>query len=309
MIIVNFNGGLGNQMSQYAMMVKLQKMYPNVKVRARLDEYRIYDMHNGLELDKIFPCIKADLREGSGVDKLKCCNDYGYAKNQKIGFVTKVGRKVTNVGWKGLQKLHIVKSATTIEQVYKSGYPEQKEIYKLDDNKDYYLYGTWHNYDYSDVLDILRKHFTFVEDYSELTKKYLAMIHETEAVSIHVRRGDYVGTDIDSYNIEYYKNAVERVRSKVKSPVFYIFSDNIEAIKKDFDFLKDSQVVFVEGNSGKDSYQDMLLMKECKHNIIANSTFSYWAAMLNDYEGKVVIRPLWQTLDRKTWEVDGWIII
>lgn len=104
-------------------------------------------------------------------------------------------------------------------------------------------------------------------------------------VSLHIRRGDYY-SDKDSNkllgniaNKEYYLKAIKIMQKRIKNPFFVIFSDDIEYAKKEFNFLKSKE--FISINSGEKAYQDIFLMNNCKHNIIANSSFSWWGAYLN----------------------------
>ena len=124
-------------------------------------------------------------------------------------------------------------------------------------------------------------------------------VRDSESVSIHVRRGDYVTNK--NYNksygvceIDYYEKAIAEIRKKINNPTFYIFSDDIEWAK--FNLKMGSATVFVsEYNLGE--YIELELIKSCKHNIIANSTFSWWGAWLNENPNKIVISPLkWTSL-------------
>ena len=112
-----------------------------------------------------------------------------------------------------------------------------------------------------------------------------------ESVSIHIRRGDYLKYPFFQVcDPPYFKRAIEFIRSEVENPFFYVFSDDLEWSA---DFMKDTGADYqiVDHNRGKDSYKDMYLMTRCHHNIIANSSFSWWGAWLVDYRDKIVVRP------------------
>lgn len=122
---------------------------------------------------------------------------------------------------------------------------------------------------------------------------YLKEILRTNSVSIHVRRGDYyLGINKDRYagicESDYYQMAIEKMDSIVDSAKYIVFSDDVEWCKANLN-VKDA--TFVEGNTGKNSFRDMQLMSLCKHNIIANSSFSWWAAWLNENKKKIIIAP------------------
>jgi Glycosyl transferase family 11 len=117
---------------------------------------------------------------------------------------------------------------------------------------------------------------------------------QESAVSIHVRRGDYVSIAHNTtlYEVcgeEYYTKAMEHIGEKIKNPVFYVFSDEPNWFKEKI--TTTAAVIFVEHNTGKKSYEDLWLMSLCQHNIIANSSFSWWGAWLNTNEAKTVIAP------------------
>lgn len=113
-------------------------------------------------------------------------------------------------------------------------------------------------------------------------------------MSIHIRRGDYL-TFSTIYGgictIEYYKKAVSYLCSALNNPVFVVFSDDMDWVRNNIYFPEEAKVHFVDFNRGKDSWQDMNLMSKCMHNIIANSTFSWWGAWLNENPEKIVICP------------------
>ena len=163
--------------------------------------------------------------------------------------------------------------------------------YVLKSEKKYFS-GYWQNEKYfKDIENDVRNAFKF----PELDKKNLELsmlIRNTQSVSVHIRRGDYllsqnsalanVCTDL------YYKNSFSYVIKTIKNPHFFVFSNDIEWCRKN---LKMHNVTFVDWNNGEDSYKDMQLMSLCKHNIIANSSFSWWGAWLNEYNKKIVCVP------------------
>lgn len=117
----------------------------------------------------------------------------------------------------------------------------------------------------------------------------LEAMKSTNSVSIHVRRGDYLknkeiyGIDTESY----YRNAIAKIKEKFENPVFYYFSNDMEWVRENMG-NKDRDY-YIDWNTGDKSYLDMYLMSNAKANIIANSTFSYWAAYLN--ESDIIIYP------------------
>ena len=144
---------------------------------------------------------------------------------------------------------------------------------------------------FEDISEIIRSKIYFEgsddSTYSEIAKK----MNEENSVSIHVRLTDYVqlkkiyGGICDTH---YYQKAIEMIREKVNNPVFYLFSDDLDAAQK---MLSEYKTIPVSLNRGSKSYLDMFLMSQCRNHIIANSTFSWWGAWLNSHHDKIVIAP------------------
>jgi len=169
---------------------------------------------------------------------------------------------------------------------------------KVFEKKNVYLEGNWQNKGYFPEESILRNDFSFKVELDSKNMEILDNIKNSNSVSIHVRRTDYMNYQgyffqADWWN--YYGLATNYITKNVKDrPLnFFVFSDDIEWCKKNFMI----PVTYVE-NKRNDSWKDMLLMSNCKHNITANSTFSWWAAWLNKNPGKIVITP-------KKWFLSG----
>ena len=119
------------------------------------------------------------------------------------------------------------------------------------------------------------------------------MIQGTQSVSLHIRRGDYLDPEnLERYGgictIEYYMKGISIIKNYFERPSFFIFSNDMEWVKENMDI---PNPVYIDINKGKDSYMDMYLMSRCKANIIANSSFSYWGAMLNINPSPLVVYP------------------
>lgn len=155
---------------------------------------------------------------------------------------------------------------------------------------------------FKDIRKTLIRDFKLIEKLNEDNKKILDQIQSTEAISVHFRRGDYlkarVANVFGACCEEYYQKGIDEIASKIdKTPTIFVFSDDINWVKENIKFKYDT--VYVNINSGKQGYFDLELMKKCKHNIIANSSFSWWGAWLNENPDKIVIAPkIWlKTLD------------
>lgn len=135
----------------------------------------------------------------------------------------------------------------------------------------------------------IRKLFTFQGYMPIETEKLKTVIESQNAVSIHVRRTDYVSRNYYFLTGGYYKRAMKYIAAHVDNPHFYIFSDDIDWVEQNMEIKYPH--TFVKINKNQESYFDMWLMSLCKHNIIAHSTFSWWGAWLNKNPDKIVIAP------------------
>ncbi|MBO7258018.1 MAG: alpha-1,2-fucosyltransferase, partial [Alphaproteobacteria bacterium] len=169
----------------------------------------------------------------------------------------------------------------------------------LDHDRYVYLWGLFQNERYflkyrKEIL----KAFRFKENMSNKNKQLVKSIQNSNSVAVHIRRGDYLAKNGDQHVLSptYYKLATNYIAERVKNPHFYIFSDDMKWVKENIKLPYPH--TFVEHNYGDYSYNDMRLMSLCKHNIIANSTFSWWGAWLNKNPNKIVITPdIWLKKD------------
>lgn len=257
-------GGLGNQMFQYAFYRHLQ--LENKDVALDLSEFKNYSLHNGFELTKIFS-ININEPDYSLVDEIK-----------KTATSTSIWSKI-------YRKLKLPTKYTV-----QNDFNYNPKYCNFANTQTKYLEGYWQSEKYfSDYADVIRNDFTFpdIDNYNEL---YVTKIQQTNAVSVHIRMGDYVNHPLHGgiCTLEYYTQAIEIIKLKIANPMFFVFSNDIEWCKQN---LEMSNAVYVTGNVDENSYRDMQLMSMCKHNVIANSSFSWWGAWLNNNPNKVVIAP------------------
>ena len=275
-------GGLGNQMFQYAFYLKLKNVYEE-NLKADLSFFCKQNCHNGYELKRIFnidmPFATVEECYFSGK---KCIGEISHSRLLKFAY---------RIYYNAFLSKHMFPPYSPYhrkDNEYKAnGYYEDMfdDIYK-------YYGGYWQNELYfRDISDLIRDAFVFpkLDSYNlELAK----LITAKESVSLHIRRGDYLTAENSVFqNIctpTYYKNAVSYMNSSVANPYYFIFSNDIEWCKNNLNL---DNMIFVDWNIGVDSYKDMQLMSLCKHNIIANSSFSWWGAWLNNNPNKVVCAP------------------
>ena len=136
----------------------------------------------------------------------------------------------------------------------------------------------------------IRTDFQITSTLKPKTIDTLAFMQSVDAVSIHFRRGDYVGNAVhDTDTTEYYNKAMQLIESNIKKPVYFLFSDDIPWVKKNF--KTNFETHYIDFNDASTNFEDLKLMSSCQHNIIANSSFSWWGAWLNTNPNKTVIAP------------------
>ncbi len=158
-----------------------------------------------------------------------------------------------------------------------------------------YLDGYWQSEKYfSEFSEQLRSDLRIIAPVSSENIEMLAQIQEENSVSMHIRRGDYLTNPAAAQvhgvlELEYYYEAMERMRTKMLNPKFFVFSDDPVWVKKNFRDTAD--LSFSSNPNTNKDYEDLRLMSACKSHIIANSTFSWWGAWLNPRSDKTVIAP------------------
>lgn len=271
---ISIYGGLGNQMFQYALYLFLKSK--GIKSSISFSNFLIQHHHNGFDLPRAFK-IQLSIQNRILFYLLEHANPV--LKNRYVNFF--------------LQK--------TVPQIqkYKLEVYKEKEEFRMDKNilnvKSSFIIGTWQSYGYlNGMRDIVLKEFTFNSPEDNNNRAIIHLIQHTNSVSIHLRKGDYlhnrwVQTHYVIKKLDYYYKAIQYINSHVSEPSFFIFSDDIAWTKEAINGLPNA--TYVSHNTDKRNYIDMYLMSLCKHNIIANSTFSWWGAWLNQNKDKIVISP------------------
>lgn len=272
MKVVNVIGGLGNQMFQYAFALSLKNFY-NDDIFLDIHHFKGYKLHNGFEIKNLFPNANLEIID---TEKLKCIT-YVFPNYT----LSRIFRK-------------LLKNKQT-EYIEKKNYSFDKNVYAIQGNC--YYEGYWQAIQYYlPIKDEIVKHFK-PKCFTNYTSSILKSIVNTNSVGIHVRRGDYLKSkDFKGIcDLSYYQRSIEYLKDRYSIDKFYIFSDdlifskdNIIPLIKGFDFE------LVTGNVREYSYMDMFLMSYCKYLIVANSSFSWWGAFLNQrIENKVLAPSVW----------------
>jgi len=259
MIIIKLKGGLGNQMFQYATGISL--------AMKNADELFI---DNG-EYEKINRDIPRNY-ELSGFDITS-----NIATQKQIDSVLNPFSKISHLfNQKILRKFY---------RDYHSEIMKQKGNIHLD--------GFFQSEKYfENIRPTILREFSLKNPIPN--QNLLEEIENNNSISIHIRRGDYIkNKETNSYHgtcsKEYYESAIKNIKSQFPDAVFYFFSDDIKWVKENFDI--DGNATKIGTDEDHSNPEELILMSKCKHNIIANSSFSWWAAWLNQNPNKIVIAP------------------
>ncbi len=287
-IVIKVNGGLGNQMFQYALLC----VFRQKGIKAYLDNIELIkkgNQHNGYELYRVFNINET------------------YPKNIYLKYVL-------------LYRLGHNRITRKILPFTKKYFYYEKNVNFKPEIITYvngYLSGYWQSEKYfAPISNIIRNAFCFLPDNNKKNNILKQKIFEQNSVSVHIRRGDYLNSNNFSAfggicTDEYYQRAMDYIEKKVDCIHYYIFSNDTEYIKSSALF-ENKEYTIVDWNTDNNSFRDMELMSHCKHNIIANSSFSWWGAWLNNNINKIILTPQkWINNDNNFLDIipDGWIKI
>ena len=289
MIKTRLFGGLGNQMFQYAVGRAL-----SLRLKTNL----------GLDLSWFDDNKYLDTNRQFGLDAFNIAS-----------------RKLERVDLKGIKlRRFFSKFGLSSKNYIKEKYFNfNKDIVHLSD--DVYLDGYWQSEKYfSDFEETIKNDFNLRYPLSrEAAGVHEIIIYAPVSCAIHIRRGDYVvNPGINFYHgacpLRYYRDAVDYIKKYSLSTEvsFFVFSDDINWVKKNFIIEKGIFIEF-ENRDGFKDQEEMILMSRCQHQIIANSTFSWWGAWLNKNKQKIILAPdKWFNnvlIDTKDLLPDSWIKI
>ena len=269
MIIVRIMGGLGNQMFQYAAGRRLAATH-NTILKLDISDFKDYNLH-----DYCLPVFKIQ-------ELLATPEETKLFKEPESSSLKKIFKKI----WGCPNKLGIT-------HIRENQYHFDPKILTMHDTV--YLDGYWQSERYfSNITDIIRAEFTVKFPQTGKNMELAQQITSCESVSLHVRRGDYVTdektkTIHGTCDLDYYARCIERLSEKVHRPCFFIFSDDPEWTERNLKIPH--PVTFIAHNGPKKNYEDLRLMSQCRHHIIANSSFSWWGAWLGQHQDTIVYAP------------------
>lgn len=270
MIIIKISGGLGNQIFQYSFGRSLSlKLNTDLKfdIQTNLDIASFTKRSVGLfNFD-----VNLNLASAEEINQFKCFNNK---------YLSRTERKI-------IQKLPLLNKRYIVQDPYNP----YNTVDSFRDNC--YYDGHWQSEKFfKSIESVIRKDLEFNLKLDQVNSRLLEEIDASDSVSIHIRRGDYINIKANSKMFytcpfEYYQKGVEILNSKSANQQYFVFSDEIDWAKKNF---KGYNFRFIESNIDLPVI-DLFLMTKCKNNIIANSSFSWWGAWLNQNPNKIVIAP------------------
>ncbi len=270
MKIITFSGGLGNQIFEYANYVRLKEKFPKSKFYAFYPSKALKG-HNGLEIDKDF---YVDLPKEHLFYTIL---GYFFFYTNKLFFKLRINQPFV------ANRFHQNDGA-----IYHSDWFGDKKFVP----ENFFLKYRINNLSQKncELLDKMRNFTT---------------------IAIHIRRGDFLkNKNIKKYGgictNQYYKKAINSINQSVEKPLFIFFSDDTKYVSDNFNM---QNMCIVDWNHRKDSYLDMYLMSQCDYMVLANSTFSYWAARFNSKVKKVFCPTKWQNEDPVDISLQSWIQI
>jgi hypothetical protein len=269
MMIVKMQGGLANKMFQFS----LYKYLETRNIEVYIDNLSFKPAWNfeDIKLTQIFPDIVINYATPKNIIKFRGGND----------LITRIRRKYPI--------FKIFKMKTFINEIINKATPAIIENLR----GDYYLQGTWSNEAYfKNIGSIIKKEFKFQDFINNKNIDLMNNLLTEESVAIHIRKGkDYNNSRMQgTCGVDYYNRAIAYISENISNPNFYVFTDNKQWVK---DNIKGINYLLVDWNpiAGIGNHLDMQLMSFAKHNIIANSTYSWWGAWLNANPDKIVIGP------------------
>lgn len=270
-------GGLGNQMFQYA-------AGRATSLRTKTD----------LALDTGFYDVESDKQAH---EKNVLINLFPRIRAMQLPYIDQVFLADIQTESKGIivRSYNYASSLLGLKPLYKKVIETKFLNYQPDFHQQnatiLHLSSDWQNENYFITYEsIIRKDFIFSDlSANSLNYSLIKNIRSSASVSLHVRRGDYLSSATHQpTSAAYYTKAIEMIRSRVDNPTFFVFSDDIAWCQQNLNL---SNATYVNHNNGLQSHIDMQLMSNCQHNIIANSSFSWWGAWLNNNSEKMVIAP------------------
>jgi hypothetical protein len=288
MVLVQLNGGLGNQLFQYALGRRIA-LERNTALRFETSAFRF--QRREYKLDHYY--VKGSLADDKEVQRF--------------------------LRWEYDPRLRYIYKLYSASKPYYRKIIVDEQSVPFDENilkvpKDVFLRGYWQSEKYfSEINNSLSEDLVVKIPLTGLNLEMSEKIKSCLAVSLHIRRGDYATDSVTNQThgmlpLEYYQAAINLILCLFPAATFFLFSDDIPWVKKNLHIK--SPHFYVDHNAEKTDYEDLRLMSFCKHHIIANSSFSWWGAWLCQNPDKKVVAPKrWYRIEIDTRDLlpEEWI--
>ena len=308
MIIVKLIGGMGNQMFQYAYARQLMEQYNDNecfldltwfnKNRKSHEKYMLnqFNINDNIKIIN----TKADLRKKVPIVNriLLIIHVFLY----KIIFHVFNRKIAVNYG------LYINKFLCNIGLYWYIFFYDFINL-KINNKRNNYFIGYWQSYKFFENIhiDIKRELTPLVKN--DYDNNLIKMILDKQSVALHIRRGDYLqNVNMNIFTDNYYNEAILKMNTLVDNPHYFVFSNDIDWVKQNMPF-NTNNIIYVD--QSKNDFEDFYYMKICKHYIMSNSTYCWWAQFLSDHDFKKVIAPKKWTENNMINDIyqSNWIII
>lgn len=300
MIYVDMRGNLGNQFFIYAFARKIQK------------ETGQDICINTYNLKKYYPDYSFTL------DYYKLNSSVFFEKNRRLPFFMNVNAFLPKTFFRIISlfpKINDVISRILFKVLSSFGYYLwQNETYiriPIKKRKNYYISGFWQSEKFfDDIREVLLKEFTPKEELLDKNEALMSTIKNSESICVTIRRGDYINNEKIKKNYyvcdsKYFYSAIKKIKNVYPNTVVICFSDDIDWVKKNMDF--NCKTYYESGNDPV--WEKIRLMSSCKHFVLSNSSFSWWAAYLSTRKNGMTVAPSTWYLDerpadiyRKNWK-------
>ena len=302
MVIVKITMGLGNQMFQYAAGLSLSKEKGTI-LKVDTSSYQGYKLRK-YELDTFFGITtpEASREEIQALwynhPLIKTWNKILPGKKIRVLGLPYEERIIQRNLLAFFDFFYPPHKRTTYTEPH---YYHDKNFFNA--NKKLYLHGYWMSWKYFHKYDEdIKKAFVVRKELVEHLSEITGYIQRENSVSIHIRRTDYTSPAVIKLKgilpLSFFKRGIDYIRQKTGEVTVFIFSDDIQWVKENFQ-LEGVAVVYIDNTISNSAIEDFYLMMKCRHNIISHSTFGWWAAYLNSNDKKIVVAPRkWYAVSR-----------
>lgn len=275
LVITRLSGGLGNQMFQYATGRALARRC-GAALKLDLSGFAVIAAHTRRRYELDFFPIHGSAANDVDLARFDSTGQLQSPRFDRVLRLLRIGR--SNGAWPIYRERHFHFDPSVIEL-----------------SAPVYLDGFWQSEKYfSNIAEVLRQEFTPTAPFESENSTLAKLIDTVNAVSLHVRRGDYVSNPTTNQfhgicSLDYYQRAIDYITARVEAPHLLVFSDDQTWTRANL--RSTVPTTFVVANPPECGYRDMQLMARCRHHIIANSSFSWWGAWLNHLPEKIVVAP------------------